>query len=436
MCRSLCSPNSWWRWSLCWVRCLCPWSWTTWAASTRLKAWRARPMPRCAGCSTAATPGSSSPAPICVHRWAALPMPTRCRWAAIWCAPRPSAWSGAATGRTPPRRRAPSTMPTWWTCCRPGRARTRPWTASWWTTPQGCMASTARPDTPRKTDTMFLLQAPQVCELESFTTMPDALRHPERSDWADANRSGAVTDSFLEGPVFDAAGHLYVADIPWGRVFRIDPQGAWTLVAEYDGEPNGMKFLDERTLLITDYKNGLMRLEVATGRISPYLQRRNSERFKGVNDLVFDAEGNLDFTAPPLVQEAAARAVQDGATQYTPALGLPQLRERISHWYAQRFGVDVPARRIVVTAGASAALQLACLATIDAGDEILMPDPSYPCNRHFVSAAEGRAVMVPTTAAERYQLSADKVEAAWTEHTRGVLLASPSNPTGTSIPPA
>ena len=143
---------------------------------------------------------------------------------------------------------------------------------------------------------MFLLQAPQVCELESFTTMPDALRRPERSDWADANRSGAVTDSFLEGPVFDAAGHLYVADIPWGRVFRIDPQGAWTLVAEYDGEPNGMKFLDERTLLITDYKSGLMRLEVATGRVSPYLQRRNSERFKGVNDLVFDAEGNLYFT--------------------------------------------------------------------------------------------------------------------------------------------
>jgi gluconolactonase len=143
---------------------------------------------------------------------------------------------------------------------------------------------------------MFLLQAPQVRDLEPFTTMPDALRRPQRSDWADANRGGAVTDSFLEGPVFDAAGHLYVADIPWGRVFRIDPQGAWTLVAEYDGEPNGMKFLDARTLLITDYKNGLMRLDVATGRISAHLLRRNSERFKGVNDLVFDAEGNLYFT--------------------------------------------------------------------------------------------------------------------------------------------
>ena len=143
---------------------------------------------------------------------------------------------------------------------------------------------------------MFLLQAPQIRELDIFTTMPASLRRPERSDWADANRGGAVTDSFLEGPVFDDAGNLYVSDIPWGRIFRIDPQGAWSLVAEYDGEPNGMKFLDAGTLLITDYKNGLMRLDVASGQVSPYLQRRNSERFKGVNDLIFDAEGNLYFT--------------------------------------------------------------------------------------------------------------------------------------------
>lgn len=143
---------------------------------------------------------------------------------------------------------------------------------------------------------MFLLQAPEVRELELFTAMPEALRRRERSDWADANRGGAVADSFLEGPVFDDAGNLYVTDIPWGRIFRIDPQGVWTLVAEYDGEPNGMKFLDERTLLITDYKNGLMRLDVATGAVTPYLQRRNSERFKGVNDLIFDSQGNLYFT--------------------------------------------------------------------------------------------------------------------------------------------
>ena len=151
--------------------------------------------------------------------------------------------------------------------------------------------------------------------------------------------------------------------------------------------------------------------------------------------MVFLNIGEPDFTAPALVQEAAARAIHKGATQYTPSLGLDALRERISSWYAQRFGVQVPARRIVVTAGASAALQLACLALIEAGDEVLMPDPSYPCNRHFVSAAEGTAVLIPTTAAERYQLTADKVRAAWNEKTRGVLLASPSNPTGTSIAP-
>ena len=158
--------------------------------------------------------------------------------------------------------------------------------------------------------------------------------------------------------------------------------------------------------------------------------------------MIFLNIGEPDFTAPPLVQEAAARAVRDGATQYTNALGLEALRERISGWYHSRFGVNVPARRIVITAGASAALQLACLALIESGDEILMPDPSYPCNRHFVSAADGQAVLLPTTAAERYQLSADKVRAAWgdksngrTGQTRGVMLASPSNPTGTSIAP-
>ncbi|PIT76491.1 pyridoxal phosphate-dependent aminotransferase [Limnohabitans sp. B9-3] len=153
--------------------------------------------------------------------------------------------------------------------------------------------------------------------------------------------------------------------------------------------------------------------------------------------MIFLNIGEPDFTAPPLVQEAAARAVHDGLTQYTPALGLSALRERISAWYATRFGVNVPARRIVVTAGASAALQLACLALVEAGDEVLMPDPSYPCNRHFVSAAEGRAVLVPTTAAERFQLSAAQVREHWVKgKTQGVLLASPSNPTGTSIHPS
>ncbi|MDD0817149.1 pyridoxal phosphate-dependent aminotransferase [Curvibacter sp. HBC28] len=186
-----------------------------------------------------------------------------------------------------------------------------------------------------------------------------------------------------------------------------------------------------------------MKISTRAGRIEPFyvmeVAKAASQLAREVANssrpMIFLNIGEPDFTAPEAVQEAAHKAIRDGATQYTQATGLEPLRERISQWYAQRFGADVPARRIVITAGASAALQLACLALIDAGDEVLMPDPSYPCNRHFVSAAEGNAVLIPTTADERYQLSADKVSQAWTPRTRGVLLASPSNPTGTSIHP-
>ncbi len=187
-----------------------------------------------------------------------------------------------------------------------------------------------------------------------------------------------------------------------------------------------------------------MRISARASRIEPFyvmeVAKAASALAREVADsarpMIFLNIGEPDFTAPPQVQAAATRSIALGATQYTQATGLEALRERISGWYAARFGMDVPARRIVVTAGASAALQLACLALIDDGDEILMPDPSYPCNRHFVSAASGTAVLVPTSAAERFQLSANQVRAAWTPRTRGVLLASPSNPTGTSIHPA
>jgi aspartate/methionine/tyrosine aminotransferase len=187
-----------------------------------------------------------------------------------------------------------------------------------------------------------------------------------------------------------------------------------------------------------------MRISDRAERIEPFYvmevakaaQALASEVAHTDRPMIFLNIGEPDFTAPPSVQAAASRAIANGATQYTQALGLQALRERISGWYATRFQMQVPASRIVVTAGASAALQLACLALINRGDEILTPDPSYPCNRHFVSAADGTAVLVPTTAAERFQLTADKVAAAWTDKTRGVLLASPSNPTGTSIHPA
>jgi gluconolactonase len=144
---------------------------------------------------------------------------------------------------------------------------------------------------------MFLLQAPTVRETEVFSRLPDRFRRTGvRSDWADANRGGQPTDSFLEGPVFDTQGNLYLSDIPFGRIFRIDPAGEWEQVAEWAGEPNGLKFLNDRELIVTDYRNGLMACDVTTGAVRPYLDRRNSERFKGVNDLVFDRSGNLYFT--------------------------------------------------------------------------------------------------------------------------------------------
>ncbi len=144
---------------------------------------------------------------------------------------------------------------------------------------------------------MYLRNPPTVRTLELFSSMPDKFRRTGvRSLWADVNQGGRLADSFLEGPVFDEQGNLFVTDIPFGRVFRIDPQGEWDLVAQWDGEPNGMKFLNPKQLLVTDYRNGLVVLDIASGQVRPYLERRNSERFKGVNDLVFDSRGNLYFT--------------------------------------------------------------------------------------------------------------------------------------------
>lgn len=144
--------------------------------------------------------------------------------------------------------------------------------------------------------------------------------------------------------------------------------------------------------------------------------------------------GEPDFTAPRPVIEAATRAMADGKMQYTSAVGIPALREAIAAYYQRVYGLQIAPARIVVTAGASAALLLACAALVEKGAEVLMPDPSYPCNRHFVAAFEGRAKLIPSGPEQRFQLSEATVREQWSTMTRGVLLASPSNPTGTSIP--
>ncbi|MGM9486425.1 pyridoxal phosphate-dependent aminotransferase [Ideonella sp. YS5] len=156
---------------------------------------------------------------------------------------------------------------------------------------------------------------------------------------------------------------------------------------------------------------------------------------RGGRPMIFLNIGEPDFTAPPAVQAAADAAIAAGRSQYTDATGLPALRERIARWYADTQGLAIDPARIIVTAGASAALQLACLALFEPGDEVLMPDPCYPCNRHFVAATGATARLISEGPESRFQLSADKVAAHWSAAARAVLLASPSNPTGTSIEP-
>ena len=144
--------------------------------------------------------------------------------------------------------------------------------------------------------------------------------------------------------------------------------------------------------------------------------------------------GEPDFGAPPAVR-AAMRDVMDGRPlPYTPALGLPELRADVARFYREQHGVEVDPGRIAITSGASAALLLVIAATTDLGDEVLLADPSYPCNRQLISSFGGRVVEVATSAADRFQLDPASVDRAWTERTGAVMIASPSNPTGTSIP--
>lgn len=145
--------------------------------------------------------------------------------------------------------------------------------------------------------------------------------------------------------------------------------------------------------------------------------------------------GEPDFATPEPIVEAGMKALRQGNIHYTPALGLPVLREAIAEWYATRYHVSIPPERIVVTAGGSGALLLALGVLLSPGDEVLIADPSYPCNRHFVRTLEGQAKLIPTSPQSAYQLTAAMVEANWSDKTVGAMLASPSNPTGTMVAP-
>lgn len=143
---------------------------------------------------------------------------------------------------------------------------------------------------------MSFFAAPPTIQTSVFTRLPDRYRQPKRTAWADANRQGRAIDSFLEGPSFDRQGNLYVTDIPNGRIFRIDPQGEWELVCEYDGWPNGLKIHRDGRIFIADYRRGILLLDPLRGEVETLLGSAGSEGFKGVNDLVFSPAGDLYFT--------------------------------------------------------------------------------------------------------------------------------------------
>ncbi|HVX75906.1 MAG TPA: SMP-30/gluconolactonase/LRE family protein [Bradyrhizobium sp.] len=144
---------------------------------------------------------------------------------------------------------------------------------------------------------MYLDTPPRLIRAEIFSAMPDQFRRKGVStEWADANRPGQPTDCFIEGPSFDADGNLYIVDVPFGRIFRIAPDGKWSLAVEYEGWPNGLKISRDGRILVADYRHGIMELDVKAGRMLPVLTSRNSESFKGCNDLHLASNGDIYFT--------------------------------------------------------------------------------------------------------------------------------------------
>ena len=153
-------------------------------------------------------------------------------------------------------------------------------------------------------------------------------------------------------------------------------------------------------------------------------------------DIIHMEVGEPDFPTPQPILDAAQRFLAGGHVHYTSALGLPALREAIAGWYASRYKVTVDPARIIVTAGASGALLLALGALTSPGDEWLLADPGYPCNRHFVRFCEGVPRAIPVDALTNFQPTVEKVDAGWTARTKGLMVASPANPTGTLLEPA
>ncbi|HEY8159476.1 MAG TPA: pyridoxal phosphate-dependent aminotransferase [Methylobacter sp.] len=173
--------------------------------------------------------------------------------------------------------------------------------------------------------------------------------------------------------------------------------------------------------------------------ISPFyvmeLLRRAKQLEAQGKDIIHMEIGEPDFATPQPIIDAGINHLKAGDVKYTPAAGLPELREKISEFYQKRYSVAVDKKRIFVTPGASGAFLLALGASLNPAEELLMADPCYPCNSNFVKLFDGKARTIPVDATTRYQLTAPRIKQHWTKTTKGVLIASPSNPTGTIIAP-
>ena len=152
-------------------------------------------------------------------------------------------------------------------------------------------------------------------------------------------------------------------------------------------------------------------------------------------DVIHMEIGEPDFPTPPTIIAAGIKHLQTGAVKYTPAAGLPELQSKIAAFYQHRYGVTIDQRRIFVTPGASGAFLLAFGVTLNPNEELLMADPCYPCNSNFATLFGGTTQLIPVDASSHYQLTAQQIKAHWTPSTKGALIASPSNPTGTLISP-
>jgi aspartate/methionine/tyrosine aminotransferase len=174
--------------------------------------------------------------------------------------------------------------------------------------------------------------------------------------------------------------------------------------------------------------------EIAPFQVMAILQQAQTLAAEGV-DVIHLEVGEPDFATPEPIVQAGINALKEGKTHYTPALGLPELRQKIADFYQSRYSVAVSADRIAITPGASGALLLLMAARLEAGDELLMADPGYPCNRHFARVFEAHGRLIPTAAEQGFQLTAEQIKQQWhSGASKAVLMASPANPTGAVIP--